>query len=41
VDVMPCRLTVMDVSEERAASKFGVCHSKAMSMGQDTVLNRQ
>lgn len=25
VDVMPCRPIVMDVLEERAASKFGVC----------------
>ena len=41
MDVMPCRLIVMDVSEERAASKFGICQSKATNMGQDTVPNRQ
>jgi len=41
VDVMPCRLIVMDVSEELAAFKFGVCQSKAMNMGHDSVLNRQ
>jgi len=41
VDVTPCRLIVMDVSEERAASKFGVCQSKTKNMGQDSVLNRQ
>jgi hypothetical protein len=41
LDVMPCRLIVMEVSDERAASKFGVFQCKAMNMGQHTVLIRQ